>query len=305
MWKRALLFAVVLVCAGCYQQASDNFETINSSSDLSTQAGSMPGMESTPVVIVPDGGSTPAPGELVQLQVTGSGEAVQPSDSATAIPNAALGGDLTPTVIIIIPVDNTSTPSLPDPGSLLPTATPPMLITPQSPSQLTLATATTIGQAAVANPPTNGIQTPTQLPSPTSEACTYIISSGDTLFRIALNNDVSLAELLSLNGLAESSIIQPGQTLQLPNCTDGQTNPSLGVTQAVVDGNSAPATLETGGSGGNPGIVASQAIHTVASGETLYGIALRYGVTVNAIVQANNLANPDRLNLGQQLVIPQ
>jgi peptidoglycan-N-acetylglucosamine deacetylase len=78
----------------------------------------------------------------------------------------------------------------------------------------------------------------------------------------------------------------------------------LGVTQAVVDGNSAPATLETGGSGGNPGIVASQAIHTVASGETLYGIALRYGVTVNAIVQANDLANPDRLNLGQQLIIP-
>jgi LysM repeat protein len=219
MWKRALLFIGVLMCAGCYQQASDNFETINSSNtEQPTLSGVVPGMESTPVVIVPDGASSPDASQLVQIQVTGSGEVTQPNtqDIATATLNPALGGGLTPTVIIIIPSDNTATPSLPDPGSLLPTATPPTLITPQPPSQLVLATATTIGQAAVANPPTNGIQTPTQLPSPTSEACTYIIKSGDTLFRIALNNDVSLAELLSLNGLAEAASSSRGKRCNCP-----------------------------------------------------------------------------------------
>ncbi len=45
-------------------------------------------------------------------------------------------------------------------------------------------------------------------------------------------------------------------------------------------------------------------IYTVQAGETLSRIAQRFGVTVNAIVQANQLANPDALRIGQQLVIP-
>jgi murein DD-endopeptidase MepM/ murein hydrolase activator NlpD len=49
---------------------------------------------------------------------------------------------------------------------------------------------------------------------------------------------------------------------------------------------------------------ASTTIHVVASGETLYTIALRYRVTVEAIVAANELADPNRLRIGQELVIP-
>jgi LysM repeat protein len=44
--------------------------------------------------------------------------------------------------------------------------------------------------------------------------------------------------------------------------------------------------------------------HTVQRGENLYRIALRYGTTVNAIVAANGLANPNRIYVGQRLVIP-
>jgi LysM repeat protein len=44
--------------------------------------------------------------------------------------------------------------------------------------------------------------------------------------------------------------------------------------------------------------------HTVQSGEILSSIARKYNVTVEAIVEANELANPDSLNLGQVLVIP-
>lgn len=45
-------------------------------------------------------------------------------------------------------------------------------------------------------------------------------------------------------------------------------------------------------------------IHTVAAGETLYVIALDYGVTVEAIVAANGLEDPNRLQVGQELLIP-
>lgn len=44
--------------------------------------------------------------------------------------------------------------------------------------------------------------------------------------------------------------------------------------------------------------------HVVQPGETLFRIALRYGTTVEAIVQANNLINPDFIVPGQRLVIP-
>lgn len=44
--------------------------------------------------------------------------------------------------------------------------------------------------------------------------------------------------------------------------------------------------------------------HTVQSGETLTGIALRYGVTVDELVQANGLANANQIYVGDQLVIP-
>lgn len=45
-------------------------------------------------------------------------------------------------------------------------------------------------------------------------------------------------------------------------------------------------------------------VHTVQYGENLYRIALRYGVSMDAIAQANELANQSRINVGQQLTIP-
>ena len=45
-------------------------------------------------------------------------------------------------------------------------------------------------------------------------------------------------------------------------------------------------------------------IHIVQRGETLYRIALLYGSSVDAIVQANGLANPSQIQVGQRLIIP-
>ena len=44
--------------------------------------------------------------------------------------------------------------------------------------------------------------------------------------------------------------------------------------------------------------------HVVQRGETLFSIATRYGTTVDVIVQANNLANPQMIYVGQKLLIP-
>lgn len=44
--------------------------------------------------------------------------------------------------------------------------------------------------------------------------------------------------------------------------------------------------------------------HVVQPGENLYRIALRYGVTVQAVAQANNITNPNLIYVGQSLTIP-
>jgi LysM repeat protein len=44
--------------------------------------------------------------------------------------------------------------------------------------------------------------------------------------------------------------------------------------------------------------------HTVQAGENLTQIALKYGVTVEAIAQANNITNPSLIFVGQVLMIP-
>ncbi len=44
--------------------------------------------------------------------------------------------------------------------------------------------------------------------------------------------------------------------------------------------------------------------HTIASGESLYTIARKYDVTTQAIVQANGLSSPDKIVVGQQVIIP-
>lgn len=45
-------------------------------------------------------------------------------------------------------------------------------------------------------------------------------------------------------------------------------------------------------------------IYTVKNGDTLYKIAAMYGVTINDIVVANGLENPDNIIIGQNLIIP-
>lgn len=44
--------------------------------------------------------------------------------------------------------------------------------------------------------------------------------------------------------------------------------------------------------------------HTIASGESLHTIARKYDVTTQAIVHANNMTSPDKIVVGQKIVIP-
>lgn len=52
------------------------------------------------------------------------------------------------------------------------------------------------------------------------------------------------------------------------------------------------------------GVARADTTHVVQPGDSLFRIALQYGVTIDAIVQANNIVNPNLIIAGQSLVIP-
>ena len=116
---------------------------------------------------------------------------------------------------------------------------------------------------------------------PTSYAndATVLVQPGDTLTSISRAHGVSIEQLASLNRLTDPNWIFAGQRL------------------VVRQGSPAPA----GGAPANPAV--TTATHTVSSGETLSGIAVRYGTTVQALVTANDLADPRFIVAGQVLTL--
>jgi lysozyme len=111
----------------------------------------------------------------------------------------------------------------------------------------------------------------------------YIVRPGDTLSRIAARYNTTTATLAQLNGIANPNVIRYGQRLIIPSGAPVVSPTSPAPTQMP---NGQPRT------------------YTVRFGDTLYKIALRLGVPVKSIVQANNIANINRIYVGQVLVIP-
>ena len=120
------------------------------------------------------------------------------------------------------------------------------------------------------------------LASGVSTSGTYTVQAGDTLYGIARRSGMSLNTLLSLNGLSQSSVIHPGQTLKL----SGASNATVA---SPVSYKSAASSTSTSGT------------YTVQEGDTLYGIARRSGMSLNTLLSINGLSQSSVIHPGQTL----
>jgi LysM repeat protein len=104
-----------------------------------------------------------------------------------------------------------------------------------------------------------------------------VVKPGETLSEIADRHGVSLNRLMQANGISNPNMVVAGQKLVLPGSSTGARN--------------------TGGSSRGGSI-------TVQPGDTLSDIADRQGVSLNQLMQANGITNPNMVVAGQKLVLP-
>ena len=122
------------------------------------------------------------------------------------------------------------------------------------------------------------------LASGVSTSGTYTVQAGDTLYGIARRSGMSLNTLLSLNGLSQSSVIRPGQTLKL----SGASNATVA---SPVSYKSTASSASTSGT------------YTVKAGDTLYRIAYNHGISLTTLLSINGLSETSTILPGQQLVV--
>lgn len=107
----------------------------------------------------------------------------------------------------------------------------------------------------------------------------YVVRRGDSLSRISGITGVSVAQLKASNGLRSDMIIA-GQKLHIPAAAGKPMNTSRANEVALY----------------------TELSHRVRRGDTLWRLAKRYGTTVDAISEANDLAG-DALQIGQVLKV--
>lgn len=139
-----------------------------------------------------------------------------------------------------------------------------------------------IGQRIVLRPPSEPAAAPPAPPA-APEPLLHVVEPDQTLWGISLLYGTTVPALVESNQIADPSLIRIGQVLAIPR--------PAGASVPAASSSATPA-------------VAQARVHVVQAGETLWAISSLYGVTVQALADANLLADASFIRTGQSLVIP-
>lgn len=136
---------------------------------------------------------------------------------------------------------------------------------------------------------------PIATPPAPNAATTYTVTRGDTISAIAARYGVPTKSVLAANSLGWSSIIYPGQKVLIPGVpaaepTAAPPAPVVELEPVVSVTPAPPAPTTTN--------------YTIRTGDTITGIAARFGVSIQSILNANSLSYSSLIFAGRTLVIP-
>lgn len=117
---------------------------------------------------------------------------------------------------------------------------------------------------------------------------TYTVKKGDTLYSISKKYQITVPELRAANNLSESDVLKVGVKLVIPSA-DIENAAALSATKNVQTSSEKTSATTT---------------YTVQKGDTLYGIARKYGIKLNELLALNNLDNSATIKIGQKILVP-
>lgn len=112
-----------------------------------------------------------------------------------------------------------------------------------------------------------------------AQARTHVLKEGETLYGLARTYGVPFKDLLEANKIVDPNRVRAGQKILIPQA--GPASPAPGT--------ASPATKTLS--------------HTVQKGETLFGIARQYGVSVSELRDRNRMTEKSVLKIGDVLSI--
>jgi len=157
----------------------------------------------------------------------------------------------------------------------------------------------------------------------TSGGTQVTMREGETIYNLSRRYGVPAKSIMEANGISDATAVRAGQRITIPTYSYSQgvgvsapdSNPAVAKASATV---AAPQTLTAAPSArpaaqtaslqkpaapARSAAIADGGRYTVVSGDTLYGISLKTGASVDAIKRVNNMSG-DTVRLGQKLIIP-
>lgn len=166
-------------------------------------------------------------------------------------------------------------------------------------------------------PPIESLEETEGLPS------THVVKEGEDLWQISENyygTGYNWTDIAQANNISDPNQIEVGQKLTIPNVSPKLSLREVTATETskeaveeekpITDSREAKATIEPEVTPEKEEVsdTSKQVVHTVESGESLWKIAQKYyqdGFKWVEISKENGLENPDLIEIGQNLIIPE